>query len=534
MPGGSRLRVLAALGLALAAQAPARAGAAEAMSLQEIVLRAKPATVLVVSEVASEVTLDCGAGPRKVAPSPFRETGTGWFVDSSGWVVTNAHVVQPAHQPPAWLINQQAQRAVTAACVDDELARQGIAPGQRPDLEDELRRSAMARAYPGARVEARPSIFILMANGFRLPAKVEKYSPPVSTRTGTGVMSGRDLALLSVEASEMPAFKLAESKNVKIGDPIHILGFPGVVLSHELLNSTAKVEASVTNGAISSFKQDVQNQPVIQTDAPAAWGNSGGPAVNANGDIVGVLTFVSLSPGAEGSIVQGFNFIIPADAVKEFLRGTKVDLAERSPFNEKWFSGLRKFFADDWTGARDDIKAADLLQPEFPDLRRLLAEAEDKIKNPPPRPFPWRALGGAVALVMVGAAGAAGVRHLRWRRLRVSPAALLRFSTGESPPVLLDVRDPVLYAASPYRIPGAVRVDPERLEGALAARGIDRGRSVVTCCVADERNSARAARRLLALGYVDVRILAGGLGGWTSSGLPLEPKEDWPRPRAVC
>jgi rhodanese-related sulfurtransferase len=337
-------------------------------------------------------------------------------------------------------------------------------------------------------------------------------------------MSGRDLALLSVEASEMPAFKLAESKNVKIGDPIHILGFPGVVLSHELLNATAKVEASVTNGAISSFKQDVQDQSVIQTDAPAAWGNSGGPAVNARGDIVGVLTFVSLSPGAEGSIVQGFNFIIPADAVKEFLKGTKVDLADQSPFNEKWFSGLQKFFADDWKGALLDIQAADRLQPEFPDLRRLMAEAEDKVKHPPPRPFPWRPVGGAVALVIVGAAGAAGVQRLRWNRLRTSPADLLRLSSGGTPPVLLDVRDPVLYSASPYRIPGAVRVDLEQLEAELAAQGIDRARPVVTCCIADERNSARAARRLLALGYRDVRVLKGGLSGWALAGLPLEPK----------
>jgi S1-C subfamily serine protease/rhodanese-related sulfurtransferase len=524
MPIGPGLRILAGLALTLAAQAPPRAWAAETMSLQEIVLRAKPATVLVVSEVATEVTLDCGAGPRKVVPSPFRETGTGWFIDSNGWVVTNAHVVQPAHQPPAWLINQQAQRAVVAACVHEQLDKQSIAPGQRPDLEEELRRTALARAYPGARVESKPAIFILMANGFRLPAKVEKYSPPVSTQTGAGVMSGRDLALLSVEASEMPAFKLAESKNVKIGDPIHILGFPGVVLSHELLNATAKVEASVTNGAISSFKQDVQNQPVIQTDAPAAWGNSGGPAVNGHGDIVGVLTFVSLSPGAEGSIVQGFNFIIPADAVKEFLRGTKVDLVDKSPFNEKWFSGLGKFFADDWKGALADISAADRLQPEFPDLRRLMAEAEDKIKNPPPRPFAWRPVAGAVAVLIVGAAGAMGVRRRRWNRLRVSPAALLGLSTAGSPPVLLDVRDPVLYAASPYRVPGALRVDPEQLEADLAALAIGRELPLVTCCIVDERNSARAARRLLALGYPDVRILEGGLSGWALAGLPLESK----------
>src|SRR5437762_7505200 len=76
----------------------------------------------------------------------------------------------------------------------------------------------------------------------------------------------------------MPTLSLADSANAQIGDKLHVLGFPGVVLSHELLNASARVEASVTSGAISGFKQDVQNRPVIQTDAPAAWGNSGGPA----------------------------------------------------------------------------------------------------------------------------------------------------------------------------------------------------------------------------------------------------------------
>ena len=54
------------------------------ISVQEALLRAKPAVVLVIAEVSAEVILDCGAGPTKVTPPVFRETGTGWFVDGDG------------------------------------------------------------------------------------------------------------------------------------------------------------------------------------------------------------------------------------------------------------------------------------------------------------------------------------------------------------------------------------------------------------------------------------------------------------------
>ena len=520
------MRGRAAAFVLAAALAPGPSGIAQAASagvtLQEVMLRVKPATVLIVSEVASEVTVNCGAGPQTVTPSPFRETGTGWFVESNGWVVTNAHVVQPAHQSPRWVTADQARKGVVAACVTDVLAKQNIAPGDRPDVEDQMKRDALARALPGASVELKPSIFVLLSNGFRLPAKVAKYSPPVA---GGGAMSGRDLALLQLEASEMPAFVLGTSRTLKIGDPIHILGFPGVVLTHELLNATSKVEASVTNGAVSGFKEDVQNQPVIQTDAPAAWGNSGGPAIAGNGEVVGVLTFVSLGPGAEGSIVQGFNFVIPADAVREFLRGTPVDLADKSPFNEKWFTGLRRYFEGDWSGALTSFGEANRLQPEFPDVKRMLVEATEKVKNPPPKPFPWPLATGAVALFGVVLGGVALGRRARTNRNRVSPADVVRLFEADPPPVIVDGRAPLTYAMSPFRIPGARHVPVETLEQSLEAAGLDATRTIVAYCTsAEEAASAQVAGQLKRRGFADVRILKGGLGAWTNAGLPLESK----------
>lgn len=510
---------LLTLGLSLAAAPLPAAG--QGMSLQEVILRTKPATVLVVSEITSEVTVNCGDGVQKVTPGPFRETGTGWFIDSNGWIVTNGHVVQPAHELPPWVAHDQAQKGVVQACVWNVLARQNLSPGQRPDLEESMKRAAFARALPGAKVDLKPSIFILAANGFRLPAKVAKYSPPVAG----GAMSGRDLALLQVEAAEMPAFKLGRSQGLKIGDPLRILGFPGVVLTHELLNSTAKVEASVTSGAVSGFKQDVSNQAVIQTDAPAAWGNSGGPVIDAQGEVIGVLTFVSLAPGAEGSIVQGFNFVIPADAVREFLKGSPVDLNDKSPFNERWFAGLRKFFNEDWKGAAASFREADRLQPEFPDVRRVLAEAEDKIKNPPRRPFPWGLATGVVLLAGLGVGGVGYGRRLAANRFRVTPTEVVRLTEQGLPPLIVDARTAVMYRASPYRIPGAVRLSPDDLPAGVASLPADHDRTIVAYATADdESTSARVAKRLRQAGFRDVRTLKGGLGSWTGAGLPLEPK----------
>src|SRR5207247_7360978 len=118
-----------------------------------------------------------------------------------------------------------------------------------------------------------------------------------------------------------------------------VLGFPVVVLSGELLNKSARLEASVTTGTISGFKQDAIGQDVIQTDASAAHGNSGSPAVGSRGTVVGVLSFVSLF-GTAASLVQGFNFLIPAHDISEFLQGTEVTGPGDSRFNLIWAAGL--------------------------------------------------------------------------------------------------------------------------------------------------------------------------------------------------
>jgi len=436
--------------------APGLADAAP--SVQEVLLRAKPAVALVVSEVTAEVTVTCPiGGKQQVTPPPFRETGTGWFINPSGWVITNGHVVSPAHRPKQTIRQELVERGVRQAC---------------GDVSDQEVAATVARAT----VKLDPSIFVILSNGLRLPATVAKYSPPVAGEA----MSGRDLALLRLEAADMPALTLGDSSNTRIGDRIHILGFPGVVLSHELLNASAKVEASVTNGAISGFKQDIANQPVLQVDAPAAWGNSGGPAVGSSGEVLGVLTFVSLETGHQGTIVQGFNFVIPSAAVREFVKGTDVKLDEVSRFNTAWHAGLEAFFEGSYGRAEKHFAEANRLLPDLTDVRRMMAEA----KHPPPRPFPWMLIAALVASVVVAGAGVLLVLRARRNRYRIRPSEVMRLIevSADAPPVILDVRDGTTYAQSPVKIQGARHLSPEELETGIRALGVDANRTVVAYC----------------------------------------------------
>lgn len=136
---------------------------------------------------------------------------------------------------------------------------------------------------------------------------------------------------------------------------------------------------------------------------------------------------------------------------------------------------------------------------------------------------------GANALLVLGGALAAYLawRWLRrWRFLRSLPAARISapelhgmMARGENP-LVLDVRTAAHRRLDGRLVPGALPVDPDDAERALA--GIPRDREVVVYCACpNEASAAQVALRLHARGFRRVRPLAGGLDAWESAGLPV-------------
>jgi serine protease Do len=112
-----------------------------------------------------------------------------------------------------------------------------------------------------------------------------------------------DLALLKVKAEGLPAIKMGDSDQLRVGEWVCAIGNP------------YRFEHSVTVGVVSSKGRKIYNasfDAYIQTDAAINPGNSGGPLINAAGEAIGINSAMSVQG-------QGIGFAVPINVAKDIL-----------------------------------------------------------------------------------------------------------------------------------------------------------------------------------------------------------------------
>jgi len=145
-------------------------------------------------------------------------------------------------------------------------------------------------------------------------------------KTYTAKLVGKDpstdLALLKIDAENLPAIKLGNSQDLKVGEWVLAVGNP--------FNLTSTVTAGIVSAKARNINVVNSQFPIesfIQTDAAINPGNSGGALVNIKGELVGINTAILSQTGS----YSGYGFAVPVDivdkAVKDLIKYGEVQKA---------------------------------------------------------------------------------------------------------------------------------------------------------------------------------------------------------------
>lgn len=371
------------------------ASAQEDEGLQKLLLRLKPAVALIFSNCMAQVSIATPEGRKVFEPDPMTSGGTGFIISPDGFLVTNGHVVEMYHESNEKKLQEQFFVSTLLKYFvprDDGKGRQ---------LTEQERQVILIKLYqklrPSAKIVIKKDLYVILSNGESYAAEIKEFSPPISSMPGKisvpgadeKVETGKDVAVLKIEGRGLPVVRLGDSGSLQLGEPVYVIGYPGVVVSHEYLSKKTTLDSTVTSGHVSGSKLDVKGTPVIQTDAALTWGNSGGPAFNSRGEVIGIATFISISQ-AQGApqAIQGFNFLVPANTAKEFIRASGADLGAESLFNKLWSEALDLYSIPDFAKALSKIDEVNRLMPNQPDVRKLQISAQEKLSSGTSGGFP--------------------------------------------------------------------------------------------------------------------------------------------------
>jgi len=159
------------------------------------------------------------------------------------------------------------------------------------------------------------------------------------TATVVGSDERSDLALLKIDATDLPAVKLGDSSKLKVGEWVLAIGSP------------FGLQYSVTAGIISYMGRSLPTEgsnyvSFIQTDVAINPGNSGGPLFNLAGEVIGINSQIFSNSG--GSI--GLSFAIPVDVAKKCSCPITRKRKCQSRLDGGWYRGCQ-------SGTRSSIQS---------------------------------------------------------------------------------------------------------------------------------------------------------------------------------
>ncbi len=374
-------------------------------------------------------------------------TGSGFFVSNDGYVATNGHVVVYGAKDmlvKALLSNSTlleqflsttrlskmqvrevlSRADLTASVVasiydisdarlrlDNQRQLTVVATGSRPfDITDQAAVSrAMQQFTPTENLKQAQVV------GYDYAAK-DQLTVVADPEQG---FSASDVALLKIDQSQTPLIPISNSL-VTQNQPMTLFGFPGD--ADNQLTDNSQLSVSVTNGAISAIREAAGSDArLYQSDADASHGNSGGPAINENGEAFGLLTYRYTS-GADEDAAK--SYIRDIKDFTNLVSDSKVSLTTTSLTQDAWRRGLDLYSKRYYSKALKEFETVQRLYPSHRLVASYIEYSQQAItdgKDIAEPPALLLALGFGAGLGGLGVAvlmiASHARHHMRYRRV---------------------------------------------------------------------------------------------------------------------
>jgi hypothetical protein len=233
--------------------------------------------------------------------------GSGFAIDPLGYIVTNGHVlfsftdkdVQNDQVAAEFIIEKAVDEFVNSSGIDRKYALAHVKMITSPRRERIT--VQLGKAFVGAERNAKPHNASIIGN------------PSPATE--------KDIAIVKIDARELEFLELREPAIVSEGEEVLIAGYSEAVLGQKLLAPEQGFEPSTIKAMVGTKRTTIGGLNCFEIGADLAPGQSGGPAVDMQGRVVGFVTFGS--SGREGKI-HGFSFLGESNVLKEFMVETGV------------------------------------------------------------------------------------------------------------------------------------------------------------------------------------------------------------------
>ena len=309
-------------------------------------------------------------------------SGTGFIISPDGYILTNAHVVLAGEDETETILTTFIY--AFAEGMLSEVSQYYNIPQEDQESLVEILLVKFLDYFGengGDVTDVTTDYYVLsgMGNpGEDIASKswsaVVKKQGTAYTEVGGESSWGKDIAIIKVDETGLPTVSLGDSSKVQVGDTVFIIGYPGIGLVEDFFQPESVLEPTVTQGVISAKKTLKTGIEALQTDAAINHGNSGGPAYNDDGEVIGIATF---GAGPETGIAN-IMFLMPINLAEEFMNELNVE-NEHSSIDTKYAEALTAFWNRDCYTAIDKMNEVLALYSGHPYAQEYITECERAI-----------------------------------------------------------------------------------------------------------------------------------------------------------